>query len=80
MTDIDFDLPATIFLRHETDLPNEGEYSPHEFGTTAEAIKYAVETFGETSDFYISAATERIDRDRVVAAYKDPSFPLGRAG
>lgn len=78
MADIDFDLPATIFVRQETDLPSEGEYDPREFETTAAAIKYAVEELGPEKDFYISAVTERIDKHRVMHAYDDARFPLER--
>lgn len=78
-SDIDFDVPATVFLRQPAGMPSGSAYAPQDFDTTAEAIKHAVEAFGADSDFYISAATQRIDSDAARRAYADPGFPLERA-
>ena len=79
MSEIDFNLPTTLFIRTRNEAPGSGSMDAREFRTTAEAIKYAIEELpDDVEEFYLSGVTETLQADAVRAAYKRDDFPLDR--
>lgn len=79
MTDVDFDLPTTLFIRKRSDAPGSGDMDAREFTTTAEAIKFAMEELPENvEEFYLSGITETLSENAIRQAYQREDFPLDR--
>ncbi len=43
MKQIDYDAPATLYVRHRTDIPGDTRTDVRDFNSVAEAIKHAME-------------------------------------
>lgn len=79
MSNVDFDLPTTLFIRTRNELPGSGDMDSREFKTTAEAIKFAMEDLPENvEEFYLSGVTESLSQEAIREAYEREDFPLNR--
>ncbi len=82
MRQIDYDVPATLYISYKADAPGQSRTDTLDFSTLAEAIKHAVEEVSrEQIDFeltHISAATQRLAAEEIYDAYGRDEFPLER--
>jgi hypothetical protein len=82
MSQIDYDVPATLFISYKADAPGQSRTDALDFSTLAEAIKHAVEEVSrERIDLdltHISAATQRLAAEDIYSAYGRDDFPLKR--
>ena len=82
MKQIDYGVPATLYVSYKTDVPGRSRTDTLDFSTLAEAIKHTVEELaGERIDpelTHISAATQRLAAETIYEAYDRDDFPLER--
>ena len=78
MKQIDYDAPATLYVRHETGIPGDTRTDVRDFNSIAEAIKHAMEELAHVDGAYIAGATQRLEAEDIRQAYDRDDFPLER--
>lgn len=82
MRQVDYGVPATLYIGYKADAPGHGRTDTLDFSTLAEAIRHAVEELArddiDLELTHISAATQRLAAEDIYEAYDRDDFPLER--
>ncbi len=80
MRQIDYNVPATLYVSYKAEAPGQSRTDTLDFSTVAEAIKHAVEEVSrdqiDLDLTHISAATQRLAAEEIYEAYGRDDFPL----
>ena len=81
MTDINYDLPAELFIPKRRARGQRQTINYRRFATAAEAIQFAVEEFPavRTLGAWMQVGDRRYDSDEICQLYESSGYPLPRA-